>query len=685
MINKQIAYITAASVILLSFAFFVLDMNIETNALGQTTHVQVMSNHTNDPNCQSCHIDQWQDWQASHHQKSMAVANADNVLGDFDNVEVSINQQHNHFFKRGDGYWVNTEGQDYKIDYVFGVEPLQQYLIKTQDGKYQTLPLSWDSRPKERGGQRWFHIYGDDHISENDRLHWKQPLQNWNGMCADCHSTGLKRNFDPETNVFDTSFTNINVNCASCHGADNNLLGSTTPSNSGWQILDGVKTAQWVGEKRAGNEIEVCAACHSRRSPLTDGFSPADKFLDAFLPTPILTPEYFPDGQIRDEDYVWGSFMQSKMFKNGVICSDCHNPHSLELKVSGNEMCTTCHQPQYFDTTEHHKHEPASEGAQCVNCHMPARTYMGVDDRRDHSFRIPRPDLNHATNSPDACTTCHADQQPDWAANHISTWFGSNRPSHYGETLNAVFTRARDAEYKLNQLIDDNETPEIIRGSALELLANYPNANSLKAISHGLKQDNPLLRLGAVKASGSISPDIRIGLLIPLLNDEFRAVRVETVRALSDISVNSFQGQNAESYDIARKEFINAQKQTSWRGEGPFNLALFYTAQNDPDKALHYYNQAIEIDPYFPASYVNLADFHRANNDEGQVITTLEKGLILLPENADLNFSKALYLIRLKNNQEALLYLEKAVKYAPNNERYAYVYSVAKQQLGIIN
>lgn len=316
---------------------------------------------------------------------------------------------------------------------------------------------------------------------------------------------------------------------------------------------------------------------------------------------------------------------------------------------------------------------------------MPARTFMGVDDRRDHSFRIPRPDLNHTSNSPDACTTCHSDQQASWAADQITTWFGPGRASHYGETLNAVFTGAPDAEYKLNQLILDNEVPEIIRGSALELLANYPNVNSLKAVSEGLKEDNPLLRLGAVKTSDFIPPETRLELLLPMLTDEFRAIRVEAVRALSDINTDDFKGNNITQYKAARKEFIEAQKQVSWRGEGPFNLALFHTAQNDRDKALYYYNQAIEIDPYFPASYVNLADFHRANDDEGQAITILETGLGLMPENADLNFSKALYFIRVKKNEEAMAYLEKAVKYAPDNARYAYVYSVAKQQLGITN
>ncbi|MBT5187005.1 MAG: hypothetical protein HOM01_09370, partial [Kordiimonadaceae bacterium] len=415
--------------------------------------------HTTDQNCQSCHSVEWQDWQGSHHQKSMALASEETVLGTFDNEEVIINGDTSRFYKKDAEFWVNTENTDYKIEYVFGFEPLQQYLIKKEGGKYQTLPLSWDSRSEERGGQRWFHVYGEDHISPNDRLHWQQPLQNWNGMCADCHSTGLERNYDAESNSFDTKWSTINVSCASCHDS-NTPFAPTADDGLGWILEEGNNTVSWLGPKRDQSEIEVCAACHSRRAPLTDGFTSSDKFLDTFTPSPILSPEYFPDGQIRDEVYVWGSFMQSKMFSKGVVCSDCHDPHSLQLKATGNQLCAQCHEASYFDTTSHTKHEIATPGAQCVDCHMASRTYMGVDDRRDHSFRIPRPDLNHKTSSPDACTSCHMDQTPEWAGEQINGWNGNKiQPIHYGEVLNKVFLGEAGAEAQLKAMLVDEDIP----------------------------------------------------------------------------------------------------------------------------------------------------------------------------------------------------------------------------------
>ncbi|MEZ5758610.1 MAG: cytochrome c3 family protein [Emcibacteraceae bacterium] len=623
---------------------------------------------------------EWKNWNGSDHQKAMAVANDKSVLGKFDNVPVTIDGQENRFYKKDTEYWVHIDGEDHKIDYTFGTYPLQQYLIKMGGGKYQTLPLSWDSRPEGRGGQRWFHIYGDEHIPTNDRLHWIQPMQNWNGMCADCHSSGLKRGYDSEKNTFNTHFDKISVDCRSCHTPENDIM--TSKTDGGWQLVEGAHTARWTGEKRDQREIEVCAACHSRRSPLSDGFSPTDRYLDSFSPTPVLMPEYFPDGQVRDEDYVWGSFLQSKMFAEGVICSDCHNPHSLKLKAEGNDMCTTCHQTDHFDTPDHHNHEMGSAGGQCVSCHMPTRTYMEVDARRDHSFRIPRPDLNHVTDAPDACTNCHTDQDAGWAVMQIKSWTGKNPLPHFGEVFSAVYQNAPEAEQILNIMIADETIPSIIRGSGYELLSRYPDENSFNTIGLAVTSDEPLIRLGAIKASAFIPTAERKALLLPLLKDEFKVIRIETVRALSDVDSSVFSTETKEIYDKAKAEFIAAENQVSWRGEGHFNLGLFYGGQNDLENEVKEYLKAMEIDPYFPASYVNLADRYRELGNEPKTIETIELGLSNLPEDAALNFSKGLYLIRAGKSSDALPYLKKATVNDPTNGKYSYVYSVAQKQLG---
>lgn len=681
LIKENLPLILLIALLLFAFVFFLFSVSNNQVWAQQSVSSHISKNHPKGDNCQSCHLDQWQDWNNSHHQKSMQLAKGNSVLGNFNDVVISINDEAVKFYKKEDEYWVNLKTQDYKIDYTFGFEPLQQYLIKTDNGKYQTLPYSWDSRPIERGGQKWFHIYGDDHIPQNDRLHWQQPLQNWNGMCADCHSTGLTRNYDVDTDTFNTAWQNINVGCSSCHQGN---METVKHEDANWALKAGAKTMTWSGGSRNQSEIEVCAACHSRRSPLTDGFKPHDKFLDAFSPSPILMPDYYPDGQIKEEVYVWGSFLQSKMYKEGVVCSDCHDPHTLTLKAQGNALCTTCHQPQYFDTPNHHNHLKTSSGAQCVNCHMPDHLYMSVDDRRDHSFRIPRPDLNHKTSSPDACTSCHEGQQPNWAASTINEWYGSipTREIHYGEILQNVMNGSPNSEAALKQLLVDENIPVIIRGSAFNLLPNYPNVDSESYIAKALNSDEPLIRLGAIRGSMFIPISNRETLLIPHLNDPYKAIRIEVVQSLSNLNTNQLNENDKSAYNKAMDEFLTAQNQVMWRAEGRYNLGIFKTLQNETEEAKELYLDAIKIDPFFSASYINLADIFKNQGDTLNDGKMIDMGLAVLPDDADLNYAKALFLIRDKQTGKAMEHLQVVVENAPQNAQYAYVYAVALTDLG---
>ena len=83
---------------------------------------------------------------------------------------------------------------------------------------------------------------------------------------------------------------------------------------------------------------------------LKEGFAPGDVFTGFFAPVLPMPPAYHPDGQVKEEDYVYGSFVQSRMYQSGVTCSHCHDPHGGQLKASGNAVCTQCHVPQVYDT-----------------------------------------------------------------------------------------------------------------------------------------------------------------------------------------------------------------------------------------------------------------------------------------------------------------------------------------------
>ncbi|NNG13164.1 MAG: hypothetical protein HKM88_07950, partial [Halobacteria archaeon] len=399
--------------------------------------------------CADCHTEQASLWSGSHHDLAMQPVNAKSVLGDFAGASLTHFGVTSSFYTKDDKFMVRTEGpdgklQDYVIKYVFGVEPLQQYLIEFPGGRLQALGLAWDTRAKEQGGQRWFHLYPDEKIAHDDELHWTKPSQNWNSMCAECHSTHLEKNYDPVARTFDTTWSEIDVSCEACHGpgsahviwAEQKPGWKKLESNKGLSILlDERKDVQWKMDPKTGNalrsqardsdkEIEMCARCHARRSPISGQYAHGESFMDHYLPRLLDDGMYFADGQIDDEVYVYGSFIQSKMYHAGVTCSDCHEPHSMALKVPGNGVCLQCHQASRFDQTSHHFHKPGSSGTSCAECHMPPKDYMVVDPRHDHSMRIPRPDLSVSLGTPNACNGCHPDQSAQWAAEQVKNWYG---------------------------------------------------------------------------------------------------------------------------------------------------------------------------------------------------------------------------------------------------------------------
>ena len=390
--------------------------------------------------CLQCHQEIYADWQRSDHHKAMQPASKDNVLGDFNDVIVSFHGIDTRLFESDGTYQVATLGKDgepgvYTVKYTFGHYPLQQYLIDIGKGHLQALNVAWDNRLAAQGGQRWYHLQIDEDIDPEHPFFWTRHFQNANSRCIECHSTNVRKNFDADDRSYSTSWSEIGIGCESCHGpasehlrlASSKQLDAThtgfarqrTPPLA-WAFRGNDDIATPSGS--IGNTtIDTCGGCHSRRSSIGDAAPLAD-YHDQYRLSLLDQGLYFADGQIDDEVFVIGSFLQSKMHGNGVTCSNCHNVHSGKLIAEGNAVCARCHKPDRFDTSNHHRHPPDSTGAQCVNCHMPERLYMSVDLRRDHSFTIPDPQLSMVSNAPNACTTCHQGKTANWAFKTMTEW-----------------------------------------------------------------------------------------------------------------------------------------------------------------------------------------------------------------------------------------------------------------------
>lgn len=434
----------------------------------------------------------------------------------------------------------------------------------------------------------------------------------------------------------------------------------------------------------AGHELDICARCHARRKVIARDAPVGAPFLDSNLPARLEPGLYHADGQIDGEVFEYGSFIQSRMHHAGVTCSNCHEPHSLELRAEGNALCAQCHLPAKFDTASHHHHEPGSAGAQCVSCHMPTKTYMVVDDRRDHSLRVPRPDLTMAIGTPNACASCHADTSPEWAARAVADWFPGGRQTmgHYGLALNAGRTGALDAERQLDQLIADTDQPAIARASALALLAPYATPQSEGVIKAAISDSNPLVRAAAPRVLSATPSPAMVQAFAPLLSDPVRAVRIEAARALAGADQQPMSQQQQTAYAAAYLELYDAEMVDADRPEAHLNLGLLKTKQRRMDEAEAQYETALRLDPSFVPALVNLADLDRQRGMNEAGVDILRKAMDLEPNNADVRHSLGLAFVRQKNYPDALAQLSKAAELAPDNARYAYVYAIALNSTG---
>jgi tetratricopeptide (TPR) repeat protein/cytochrome c553 len=659
--------------------------------------------------CAECHAKEHGAWQGSQHDRAMQPATEKTVLGDFAKAKFAFAATTSTFFRRDGKYFVNTDGPDgkpadFEIKYTFGVEPLQQYLIELPGGRLQALGLAWDTRPKAAGGERWFHLYPDRKLRAGDPLHWTGIDQNWNYQCADCHSTNLRKGYDEKAGAFKTNWADLNVGCEACHGPGSNHVawakksGDWTRHESGKGLavaLDERRGAAWALDAATGNaarskpresnrEIETCARCHARRGQFSDDWRPGQPFADAFRAALLEPGLYHVDGQQRDEVYTYGSFLQSRMHARGVTCSDCHDPHSGKVRAPGNAACAQCHAPAKYDAGSHTHHPAGSKGAECAACHMPTATYMVVDPRHDHSFRIPRPDRTVALGVPNACYACHAKQSAQWAADAIAKWFPQARPGFqtFAEGFHAADRGAPGAQRALIGIAADRAQPAIVRASALQRLGRFPGPATLPTLRNTLNDSDPMVRSAAVNALAGADAATRVQLLARLLGDPVRLVRMDAARALAGDSEARLAPEDRKRFESALDEYVAAQRFNADRPEAQTALGTLEATRGRDAEAVAAYRKALALDPTYVQAALNLADLYRAVAREDEAERTLREALKRSPRSAPLHHALGLALVRQKRTDAALAELALAAKLAPEEPRFAYVYGVALYDTG---
>ncbi|MCG8555934.1 MAG: tetratricopeptide repeat protein [Proteobacteria bacterium] len=650
--------------------------------------------------CSRCHRAAFEAWSGSHHDLAMQRATHTTVLGDFANRRFSHFGQTMLLNKTADGrFTVRTRDgkgrpHDYTVSHTFGVAPLQQYLVETEPGRLQALQVAWDSRPKAQGGQRWFHLYPDDPVPPGDALYWTGPAFNWNSICADCHATGVRRGYDRETARYETEMHEQDVGCEACHGPGSKHVdwasrgaapqkdagtkglvhALTKPRSRRWTFVDAASIASLSGGSRRDPELEACAPCHSRRADLGPG--KGTSYHDRYRLELLEEQLYFPDGQARSEVYVYGSFLQSRMWAKGVVCSDCHEPHSLEPRDEGNALCSRCHRADVYDVPKHHFHPPASRGAQCVACHMPQRTYMVVDRRRDHRLGVPQPLLSAKTGAPDVCTGCHKKRTARWADAQIARRFERRKPSPHALALWRAQTQQQGAHAGLLASFADTDATPMLRASALAHLGRTPSSRVPEALARAATDRSPLVRRAAAMLAAAVPPEAR-RVIAQLLADPVRSVRIEAASAFRGADTTRWPGPVRGHLEQALAEYRASRLFSVDRAESLVELAYLEQAGGRFERARALLREALARDPTCTPAYINLADLLRAAGNAAECEKLLREGLRRAGSKPVVHHALGLALTRQQRPREALKHLKAAYELQPSDAHAGYVYAVA--------
>lgn len=553
--------------------------------------------------CAECHTSAHSDWLKSHHAIANRLIDPEKDAEAFLMQTVTDEGGVTYDLKaEGDSFVISQqevpdtmpEGHDAPIAGVIGETPLVQYLVPTGKGRLQTQALTWDPHNKE-----WFNVFEDENRRPTEWGHWSQQGMNWNTNCAFCHMTHFEKNYSMETDEYKSTWLLQTVSCVQCHSGMK-------------EHVEAAKEGNYVAATTQADlqlSMQNCATCHARREEITqNGFHAGEKFFDHYrLTLPDAPGAYFADGQALEEDYVYASFMMSRMGHKGVTCMDCHNPHSGEpiLDVPSNALCMRCHgtglnESILIDPIKHSRHAPGSTGNQCISCHMPERTYMVRDPRRDHGFTSPDPRLTIDHGVPNTCNTCHDDQTPEWALKHVDEWYGdTDRRKHVQKRAKALTDAHAGSPEALKQIeaLYQEEENVYWKTTWMRLMApNVQDQHVFAFAQEGLKHESPMLREASLTAMTQRQD--QLATVQAALNDESRLVRNRAAEALLP-QFNPDQ--------LAFQEWQEYAEMNADRPGGALRRAELALVQGDFSLAKKLVRQAVSFDKENPYLYYDAA------------------------------------------------------------------------------
>ena len=502
--------------------------------------------------CRECHPAQFELWTKSPHALAERPLRPELDQRAFEPSQTIKHASQNSVARLHNGQCelvtlgFESNAASYRVERVIGCSPLRQFLTAAPGGRWQTHELAYAPGTKD-----WFDVYGDEDRRPGEWGHWTGGGMNWNARCAGCHNTHARKNYDSATDAYKTTVAAMGVNCEACHGP----LGKHVE----WRRLNPNSKARepFPPLVQRGKTLDTCAACHSRCEDLMGEFQPGDSFYDHYSLEILDEAErWYSDGQVKDEDYEFASFLGSGMFQSGVHCRDCHRSDS----GTGNSLCLRCHlatnaafagAPQ-IQPVEHSHHQLGGKGGECVACHLPATVYMQRHSRHDHGFGSPDPLLTKEQGIPNACNRCHKDKSADWSLEYANKWYGVKMQSHARERSRLVAGALSGQEAAKGPVMDmlaDQREPAYWRAVAANLLWRWAGETKVEAaLMRAMKEEHPLVREKAVLAFESVGGESsarRRTALEEALKDSARCVRVAAAWVLkSSVDVRGEAGRD---------------------------------------------------------------------------------------------------------------------------------------------
>ncbi len=632
------------------------------------------SQYAGSASCRECHRNTYELWRQSNH--GLAERPMDPEMDDaaFASRSFKHGTQSTEIRKTGGRFEVIADGFDgrreaYQAQRVIGNRPLRQYLVAAPGGRLQTLEASYDPAKDQ-----WFNVFGDEDRKPGEWGHWTGRGMNWNNMCASCHNTRVRKNYDIETDSYATAMAELTVGCEACHGPmKNHVL---------WQQRHGSKKADPTLRKFTPDRwLDTCGSCHARRRELTGDYVPGDSFFSHYsLSIPDHTDLFYPDGQVRDEDYEYTSFLSSRMNQSNVRCVNCHNPHTARPILEGNTLCMSCHNGSFpkspkIDAATHTFHKPDSTGSLCTECHMPQTVYMQRHWRHDHGFTIPDPLLTKHFGIPNACNRCHKDKDADWALEACDKWYGvrMDRPTRRrAQTIARGRLGREDAREELLKVLAE-EPIALWQASAAALLAQHvARPEVVTALVGATRHPDPLVREMAARSLEPLA-DSQTATLERLLSDRFRNVRNAAQWILrARISPESAPG----------RELLAYLRLNSDQPGGAMAFGLWHLGRQEPTDARRWFLRAADWDQHSAAPYDALAVLSAMAGDSAGSLASMRKAVELEPNHAEWRYKLGLAYNEAGDRTRTIESLEQAVKLDPRHAAAMYNLGLAYEAAG---